>query len=414
MTRPQWYPRTSIESKPAQDQSSPAIVSAQNSAQNSSGKQPKKRFGFRPIKKELFMKVSKNSKNMLECPYCPFEAPQSSSINGHVNTMHELNQWYRCDICDMTFLNASNLKFHLKTAHQQEIGQGYGIWIKYKVTDPEEIDFLRTKYVEDKSSTFQEPMDRNLQAVESAPKSLPVQVETSQKMPETREEKVSAQNEGPQKQLEPKMSHTVRESPKSPTKGVKNSGSLVIANRADFKERIHTKDTEGITIHICPYCDFSSKFDPSVTRHIDQQHEGMLWYKCPLSHCGQVFHYSESKVNKHKASHENFPSNEDLKAMISRGEIPELPIFPSGKVDCRVRDEAEIDRLRAEFFIPKNTSAPSREADPAASNNIKVIQIAQNMIQQSLEKPVVNPEPDKTALDSSSIPQPVENVRCGR
>ena len=36
----------------------------------------------------------------------------------------------------------------------------------------------------------------------------------------------------------------------------------------DFKERIHTKDIWGNPVHICPYCDFSSRSDPCVVRHI--------------------------------------------------------------------------------------------------------------------------------------------------
>ena len=112
------------------------------------------------------------------------------------------------------------------------------------------------------------------------------------------------------------------------------TASTVIPNRADFKPIRKWENEDGVKMFGCPYCEFESKHWPNTSRHIDQQHEGMKWFKCPVPNCGAAFLYKEANIARHKSTHPDFP---------------EMPNRSTSQY--LVKDSAEIDRLRAEQFV---------------------------------------------------------------
>ena len=53
------------------------------------------------------------------CPQCDYKTGDASNLKKHVRTVHEQRKDHACPQCDATFGAASSLRTHLRTVHEQ-------------------------------------------------------------------------------------------------------------------------------------------------------------------------------------------------------------------------------------------------------------------------------------------------------
>ena len=105
------------------------------------------------------------------CQYCGFTASTKRNISFHVNSFHEMVDWYQCECCEFVTLDRYCLKYHLKIRHSKDLSKDRleGCLIK----DQEVIDCLRNKRMQ-----CEKPKEEfsilPLEQLSNEPKSLPI------------------------------------------------------------------------------------------------------------------------------------------------------------------------------------------------------------------------------------------------
>ena len=84
------------------------------------------------------------------CQYCGFTTKSNHDTTCHVNSFHEMTDWYQCDCCDYASLTIDHLRSHLKSKHSKDISKDRPESCLIK--DQEVIDCLQSKKIQLKKS----------------------------------------------------------------------------------------------------------------------------------------------------------------------------------------------------------------------------------------------------------------------
>ena len=98
---------------------------------------------FIPIDKANF-KSRVNPKN---CPYCSYVGKQSHHTDKHINFIHEMTKWFKCNTCKFTSLSSESLIRHLKNQHSLSIKKGDNTVQHFIVKNQQEIADLKKKRI---------------------------------------------------------------------------------------------------------------------------------------------------------------------------------------------------------------------------------------------------------------------------
>ena len=79
------------------------------SQENKSAPFPVKKSDFKP-------RVDKNT-----CQYCRYTSNFPARVNEHVNSQHEMQEWFKCKICKYVTLDRGQIKLHLRGHHKLEL-----------------------------------------------------------------------------------------------------------------------------------------------------------------------------------------------------------------------------------------------------------------------------------------------------
>ena len=180
--------------------------------------------------------------NKYVCQYCGFHNRLHNNVDKHVNAQHEMTTWYKCKVCQQSYVNRSTLYRHLQKIHHTSEK-------KFEILkDEKEIEDLRKSMIEkrmkrrtDELNLFQ--IDKDAEAIQGN---------------------------------------------SSESQNVKH------LERVQFKPRTNK--------FVCQYCGFHSRKISTVDRHVNSHHEMTTWYKCKLCHFSSVDHstvYSHLKRVHH-------------------------------------------------------------------------------------------------------------------
>ena len=84
------------------------------------------------------------------CQYCGFTTRREFKTKRHVNTCHEMTDWYRCECCDFASLDIDIVKRHLKLLHSKNVTRER--LESCLIKDEEVIDRLRSRKIQHKKS----------------------------------------------------------------------------------------------------------------------------------------------------------------------------------------------------------------------------------------------------------------------
>ena len=85
---------------------------------------------------------------LFKCPYCAYARDRAAMVRGHINTQHELVNFYECSNCPFTTLKQKSMKDHLMEKHSGNFGSSeptFSDIMKLKITDKAKIRALQVK-----------------------------------------------------------------------------------------------------------------------------------------------------------------------------------------------------------------------------------------------------------------------------
>ena len=164
------------------------------------------------------------------CQYCGFQTAIRANIDCHVNTHHEMIDWYKCQHCLLTSLYPfKHFKKHYQARHDRDITAAE--IFKLRVIDAEEIDKLKKNRIKEISESGE--VSKNIK--------LSVYPEEVDGIGSFRKKA-----------------------------GIEmNRKFFVPVEDDDFKPRISDR--------VCQYCGFTSN---EIGKHVNDHHEMTRWYKC--------------------------------------------------------------------------------------------------------------------------------------
>ena len=83
-----------------------------NSLENKSARFPMKKSDFKP-------RMDKNT-----CQYCGYTSKFWHHVSLHVNSQHEMQEWFKCMICKYVSLHNAQMKLHLTHHHKLKLVRG--------------------------------------------------------------------------------------------------------------------------------------------------------------------------------------------------------------------------------------------------------------------------------------------------
>ena len=109
---------------------------------------------FIPIDKDNF-KPRVNPKN---CPYCSYVSKIKFHTDVHVNRMHEMTTWFKCNLCDYASLSPRAFIHHMKNQHSINVRRGDSTFRESIVKNQQEIEDLKKRRIHSKIITGKLPM----------------------------------------------------------------------------------------------------------------------------------------------------------------------------------------------------------------------------------------------------------------
>ena len=198
------------------------------------------------------------------CQYCDYHNTSKTIINLHVNTHHEMKDWYKCSFCKISFLSGNALKIHLRDLHHQEVTEDtIG---EMKINDPEQIAINRHNYLAVKN--VDEVPDHYCETDEN--KGMKVEVPEDIKI-EEQDPEINCNVQ--EKQI--KDSFSIWEPKNDGTDVARTEIKLYCympISQSDFKRRV---DPET-----CQYCGDQFISKEMADYHVNTRHEMVEWFKC--------------------------------------------------------------------------------------------------------------------------------------
>ena len=235
--------------------------------------------------------------NKLVCQYCGFHDRKVSNVDQHINTKHEMTSWYKCKLCQMSWLNSSTAYHHLKAVHHTK-GKKFEM-----ISDEKEIEDLRKWKAENPFKRMRGGL--NLLNIE-------------------------------------RDAETFR----------KNSTPI---ERWQFKPRINKL--------VCQYCGFHNRKVSNVDQHVNTKHEMTSWYKCKL--CQMSWLNSSTAYHHLKAVHHT--KGKEFEMISDEKEIEDLRKWKAENPFKRMRGglnllniERDAETVRKYSCIQENTTPIER------------------------------------------------------
>ena len=284
-----------------------------------------------PVKKsDLKPRMDKHT-----CQYCGYTSRNCNDVDDHVNTQHEMQEWFKCKICKYVNLNHKKMRLHLNRCHKLKVD---GMEAKKLViTNPKEIlkhkKAMMKKSLKIKISKKPEfmPIDKDNFKPRKDPK-ICQYCDYRSRSKTDMDEHVNACHEMihwyqcnhcSHAALDKyalrfhfltvhnlnltsrtindliikdptKIDHLKKEKiqkkkdkddfSKMPPEQLRKDPKFMPIDHADFKPRDH--------LLICQYCGFSSKEKQSIDSHVNSNHELTTWFKCSECDFATLFCYS--------------------------------------------------------------------------------------------------------------------------
>ena len=231
-------------------------------------------------------KTGENTK-LYQCPVCSKTMRDEINVERHVNFLHTMKKWYKCDICYIAKLDSFMIRSHLLEEHK--ISRAIkSIEDDLCIKDEVELRKLKDAKIKSRIEKFI---------------------------------KTSKEKEFSRKKLDRSRSHNnLKSSPKHT--------DLSVSSPRRSSQEEETIETSGRQSYKCSFCDTIIKDKYNLNRHINALHTMTKWYKC--NKCSETTLYRNNHMHHMKRVHDIDCSGVQVdKTMI-------------------VTDEEEIRKLREE------------------------------------------------------------------